>query len=190
MSNRSEEIYQRKFSSAEGDAYLGAYSQDTLCGSGGLINKNTEWLQHPSTWIVYVVFCGIMFLVLHLTQLFTVQESTTLLNVIHGMVTFVFFHWIKGTPDEFTQGDWNGLTLWEQLDAGLPWTSTKKFLIIVPAVLLFVALACSDYKPFYVIINLPVFILLEIAKMPAMHRVRILSINSTAGIDDTPKKRA
>ncbi len=37
---------------------------------------------------------------------------------------------------------------------------------VIQAVLLFVALACSDYSPFYVIINLPVFILLEVCFCP------------------------
>lgn len=50
-------------------------------------------------------------------------------------LTFYFFHWTKGSPDEFSQGEWNGLTFWEQLDAGVPWTTTKKFLMIVPTVL-------------------------------------------------------
>ncbi|CAN0543322.1 unnamed protein product, partial [Ectocarpus sp. 12 AP-2014] len=50
-------------------------------------------------------------------------------------ITFYFFHWTKGSPDEFTQGEWNGLTFWEQLDAGVPWTKTKKFMMIVPTVL-------------------------------------------------------
>lgn len=57
-------------------------------------------------------------------------------NAAFGVqVTFYFFHWTKGSPDEFSQGEWNGLTFWEQLDAGVPWTKTKKFLMIVPTVL-------------------------------------------------------
>ncbi len=45
------------------------------------------------------------------------------------------FHWIKGCPDDSTQGEYNGLTLYEQIDAGVPWTRTKKFLILVPTLL-------------------------------------------------------
>jgi ORMDL family len=102
--------------------------------------------------------------------------------------TFCFFHWIKGSPDEFTQGEWNGLTWWEQLDAGLPWTPTKKFLMLVPALLCLPPLLASGYAPAYVACNLPIFLVLETAKMPSMHRVRIMSINATAGIDDLMKK--
>lgn len=99
----------------------------------------------------------------------------------------MFFHWIKGSPDEFSQGEWNGLTFWEQLDAGLPWTPTKKFLMVVPALLCLPPLLASNYDTFYVAVNLPIFLILETAKLPSMHRVRIMSINATAGIDDLKK---
>ena len=49
--------------------------------------------------------------------------------------TFILFHWIKGSPDENTQGEYNSLTFWEQLDAGVPWTYNKKFLTLVPTLL-------------------------------------------------------
>jgi hypothetical protein len=106
-------------------------------------------------------------------------------------------HWVKGCPDESTQGEYNGLTLYEQIDAGVPWTATKKFLILVPSLLCLVACFTADYKPFYIVVNCGIMFISVIAKMPQMHRVRILGINSTVGIDskveyspvksDTPK---
>jgi len=50
-------------------------------------------------------------------------------------ITFYFFHWVKGSPDEFSQGEYNGLTLFEQIDSGIPWTSTKKLFMLYPTVL-------------------------------------------------------
>jgi hypothetical protein len=44
-------------------------------------------------------------------------------------------HWVKGAPDDSTQGVYNGLTLYEQIDGGVPWTDTKKFLILIPTIL-------------------------------------------------------
>ena len=38
-----------------------------------------------------------------------------------AQLTFFFLHWIKGNPDAASQGNYNGLTLWEQIDAGTPW---------------------------------------------------------------------
>jgi hypothetical protein len=33
------------------------------------------------------------------------------------------------------QGDYIEMTTWEQIDNGVPWTDTKKFLTIVPIIL-------------------------------------------------------
>lgn len=50
-------------------------------------------------------------------------------------IFFLLFHWVKGSPDTFSQGEFNGLTLWEQLDNGTPWTRTKKVFFLVPTML-------------------------------------------------------
>jgi hypothetical protein len=92
-------------------------------------------------------------------------------------------HWIKGCPDDSTQGEYNGLTLYEQIDAGTPWTATKKFLILVPTLLCLVACFTADYKPFYIVVNCGMMAICVIGKLPQMHRVRIFGINSTPGID-------
>lgn len=60
-------------------------------------------------------------------------------------VTFVLFHWVKGCPDDSTQGEYNGLTLYEQMDAGVPWTITKKFLMLVPTILYVYCISSSFY---------------------------------------------
>ena len=98
-------------------------------------------------------------------------------------VTFPLFHWVKGCPDESTQGEYNGFTLYEQLDAGVPWTSTKKFLMLMPTLLTLMACYIADYKPFYIVVNCGMFLIMIIAKIPQMHRVRLFGINSTPGID-------
>lgn len=104
------------------------------------------------------------------------------------------FHWIKGCPDDSTQGEYNGLTLFEQIDAGVPWTRTKKFLMLIPTLLTWISCYSANYTPVYVIVNCGIFFILIIAKIPAMHRVRLLGINSTPGIDTkieySPKKKA
>ena len=93
------------------------------------------------------------------------------------------FHWIKGCPDDSTQGEYNALTLYEQIDAGVPWTSTKKTLMLVPALICLVACFTADYKPFYIVVNCGILVICVIGKMPQMHGVRIFGINSTPGID-------
>lgn len=46
------------------------------------------------------------------------------------------FHWLTGTP--FTnedEGEFDGLTLWEQMDNGQQFTPTKKYLTALPIIL-------------------------------------------------------
>ena len=101
---------------------------------------------------------------------------------------FYIFHWIKGSPDNFSQGEFNGLTLWEQIDDGIPWTKTKKVFFLVPTALLFAASYITDYSFEHLTYNAPVYIILAILpKIPEMHRVRLFGINSTVGIDDNPQ---
>ncbi|CAM9900728.1 unnamed protein product, partial [Chrysoparadoxa australica] len=129
----------------------------------------------------YVFVVSVIGVVLFTSQLMSLADAATTLNIAHGLVTFIFFHWIKGSPDEFSQGEWNGLTFWEQLDAGIAWTPIKKYLIIVPCILCLISLGVSNYSMTYVFINVPVCVILIVAKMPGMHRVRIMSINATPG---------
>ena len=51
------------------------------------------------------------------------------------------FHWVVGVPFGLNQNEYEGLTLWEQVDNGAHFTPTKKFLTAVPIVL-YVAFEC------------------------------------------------
>lgn len=93
-------------------------------------------------------------------------------------------HWVKGCPDDSTQGEYNALTLYEQLDAGVPWTTNKKFLMLVPTLIAWIACYLADFKPFYIVINIGILLICLVAKIPQMYRVRIFGINSTVGIDN------
>lgn len=114
-------------------------------------------------------------------------------------------HWIKGSPDDNdTQGEYRELTFWEQIDdgkqqffedlrrysnirLGRPWTTTKKLMMIVPTALFSIASIVTDYAVVDLAINMPIWIVLILGKLPEFHRVRIFGINSTVGIDDSVK---
>ncbi len=100
----------------------------------------------------------------------------------------MIFHWIKGSPDDSTQGEYNGDTLYEQIDAGVAWTSTKKLLMLAPTLLTWIACHFANYKPIYIFVNCGIFLICIIAKIPEMHRVRLFGINSTAGFEDKEEK--
>ena len=50
--------------------------------------------------------------------------------------SFYLFHFVKGAPWETSdQGRARRFTFWEQIDNGVQWTGTRKFLQILPIVL-------------------------------------------------------
>ena len=69
------------------------------------------------------------------------------------------------------------------MDAGTPYTSMKKFFMLVPTVLTWLACHTANYQYGYIILNVSIFLILIIAKIPEMHRVRLFGINSTVGFD-------
>ncbi len=69
------------------------------------------------------------------------------------------------------------LTFWEQIDDGVQFTATRKFLTVIPVVLFLLALHGSEYQRQPLGINLLVVIIMVIAKTSTMHKVRILGIN-------------
>ena len=42
---------------------------------------------------------------------------------------------MRGSPIWEDQGEYIDMTVWEQIDNGVPWTITRKFLLIVPIAL-------------------------------------------------------
>lgn len=68
-------------------------------------------------------------------------------------------------------------TFWEQIDDGQQFTPARKFLTAVPVVLFLLASNGTDYRRQPLGVNLIVVIVLVIAKLASMHRVRILGIN-------------
>ena len=162
---------------------------DSYAGNTDLLNKNVEWMTGTGTKACYLLFLFLVWGLFHISQSMGPADVWCVTNVIHGVATFVFFHWIKGCPDESTQGEYNALTLYEQIDAGIPWTNTKKFLMLVPALVCWISCHTAQYKPNYVIINMGIFIICLIAKVPEMHRVRIFGINSTVGHDSPVEYR-
>lgn len=56
--------------------------------------------------------------------------------------------------------------------------------MIIPTLLTWISCHYADYKPLPILVNCGIFLILIIAKIPEMHRVRIFGINSTVGIDE------
>lgn len=101
----------------------------------------------------------------------------TYVHLIHGVITFYLLHWSKGSPIQDEQGKWDFDTFWEQLDDGQQGTITRKFFTVVPVALFVLATHGSDFGRQPLLLNLVVVVVLVVAKIPLMHRVRIFGIN-------------
>jgi hypothetical protein len=153
-------------------------------------NPNTEWLANAGFGLLSIYLSVIfMFHLIFLSFLDTPQKTWTVTHTVHALVTMVYLHWIKGSPN-FEQGEMNAMTLWEQLDATHGAVSNaKRALIGVPTVLCYVSChVCQWQASWQVAWNLIVWSVVMLAKMPFMNGVRVLGINRTTGIDDDRRK--
>lgn len=140
------------------------------------VNKNVNWLGHPSTWAWYI---GLV-LTLWLALSALVQDAGmawTYVNLIHGAITYYLLHWTKGSPVAEDQGKYDSLTFWEQIDCGNYATNNRKLFTVMPVILFVLATHGADFKKQPLGLNLFVVLLLIIAKLPALHKVRFFGIN-------------
>lgn len=141
------------------------------------VNKNTNFLHYPGTWSFYLGLIGFTWLIFFLLVGLSVGASLTATNLVHGVITFYIFHWHKGSPISFDQGEYDALTWWEQIDAGHQYTSNKKFLTAVPVALFVLTTRWSHDMPALLLVNTIMVAVLVIAKTPALHEVRLFGIN-------------
>nr|CAD1844515.1 unnamed protein product [Ananas comosus var. bracteatus] len=103
----------------------------------------------------------------------------TIVNLFHFAITYHFFHWKKGTPFADDQGMYNTLTWWEQMDNGKQLTRNRKFLVVVPWFCKYlIASHTTDYQHPMLFLNTLAVMVLVVAKLPNMHKVRIFGINA------------
>ena len=138
-------------------------------------NKNVSWLGSPASWFMIVALILLMWLILSL--FLPSGEAWTYVHLVHGVVSYILLHYNKGSPVEMDQGKYDSLTFWEQLDDGVQYTSTRKFFTAIPVVLFVLAINGSDFKKQPLGLNLIVLLVLLIAKLPSMHKIRIFGIN-------------
>ncbi|KAL7466094.1 hypothetical protein ACHAXS_006392 [Conticribra weissflogii] len=184
-------------------------------------NRNTDWIAAggPTLLLTYLSFV-LIFLLTFLAFFPEPKMAWTLTNVVHGIISLVYLHWVKGNPADYmdgTQGEMNAMTLWEQIvskpasrlhltkinrddsvtttsangnakgeSAGTPTVrgQGRDVLIVIPTLLAHASCYIANYELQYAAINVAVWAVIMLPKMPFMNGVRILGINKTAGIDD------
>eukprot|EP00622_Pseudochattonella_farcimen_P004769 FR740237.1.p1 GENE.FR740237.1~~FR740237.1.p1 ORF type:complete len:153 (+),score=7.21 FR740237.1:29-487(+) len=143
-------------------------------------------MMDPSFLIAYPVGVVACF---SATLLIAETTLTTALTATEGKRFFMSFsvlHCIKGSPDLYDPGTFNGhRARREQIDGSYPCTGMIKYLMMEPTLMLIVALIGSEHYMTEFVMLVPLCIFLMIAKMPQMHRVRLLHINATPGINDS-----
>ena len=138
-------------------------------------NLNTNWLENKASWLYYSLLVLASWLVV--SNFVDPGMAWTVVHISHGLVTYYLFHWIKGSPIDGDQGKYDSLTFWEQIDSEVQGTGTRKFFMMVPVVLFFLASHGSAYDRQPLGVNLGVLVVLLVAKLSSMHRVRIFGIN-------------
>ncbi|XP_054165304.1 ORM1-like protein 3 [Oppia nitens] len=149
-----------------------------LGGTPAELNPNASWLNSRGMWLSYVVAVLALHLILLSYPFITVAMVWTLTNVLHNLVMFVLLHVIKGTPWESgDQGRQRKLTHWEQIDDGIQFTQTRKFLTIVPIILFFLTSFYTKYDSIHFVVNFAALVLVLVPKLPHFHGVRLFGIN-------------
>ncbi|TVU39591.1 hypothetical protein EJB05_13017 [Eragrostis curvula] len=164
------------------------------------VNKNTEWFMYPGVWTTYILLLFFAWLLVLSVSGCSPGAAWTVVNLAH----FALLHHHrsakfgtkrilpnpdspgrpsspcrtasfrrvqhKGTPfaaDD--QGIYNRLTWWEQIDNGQQLTRNRKYLM---------ASHLTDYKQPMLFLNTVAVLVLVVAKLPNMHKVRIFGINA------------
>ena len=141
-----------------------------------ILNKNVQFIDNPICWVFYtLLFLAIRVILSGIGV--PPQAAWTVVNIIHGSLSFVFFHWIKGTPFIDDHGTYAQFTFWEQIDDQFQFTRAKKFLMIFPIILFFLALDAGKWELAYVWMNFPILFISILPKMAFMHGIRLFGIN-------------
>jgi ORMDL family len=140
-------------------------------------NKNVEWMSAPYTWPFYLIVLVVLRVSVGYFVGLTPAGAWSVTSAVHGVLQFVLLHWTRGTPFWEDQNQYADQTVWEQIDNGVPWTDTRKFLLIVPIVLYILTIHSINYELAGTIVHTLLLVFLVVPKLPEMHMVRFFGLN-------------
>ncbi|XP_047233999.1 ORM1-like protein 3 [Girardinichthys multiradiatus] len=142
------------------------------------VNPNTRVMNSRGIWLSYILGIGLLHITLLSIPFVSVPVVWTLTNLIHNLCMYLLLHTVKGTPFETPdQGKARLLTHWEQMDYGVQFTASRKFLTIIPIVLYILTSFYTKYDRVHFIVNTVSLLTVLIPKLPQLHGVRIFGIN-------------
>uniref|UniRef100_UPI00358EA4E2 ORM1-like protein 1 n=1 Tax=Myxine glutinosa TaxID=7769 RepID=UPI00358EA4E2 len=141
-------------------------------------NPNSGVMNSRGTWLAYAITVGSLHAVLISMPFLSIGLAWTLTNVFHNLAMYVLLHMVKGTPFITPdQGKARLLTYWEQIDHGMQYTTSRKFLTVTPIILYFLASFYTKYEPQHFAVNTVSLMSVLVPKLPQFDRVRIFGIN-------------
>ncbi|KAK7919375.1 hypothetical protein WMY93_010659 [Mugilogobius chulae] len=142
------------------------------------VNPNTRVMNSRGIWLSYILGIGLLHVILLSIPFASVPVVWTLTNLIHNLCMYLLLHTVKGTPFETPdQGKARLLTHWEQMDYGVQFTASRKFLTITPIVLYILTSFYTKYDQAHFVVNTVSLLTVLIPKLPQLHGVRIFGIN-------------
>jgi len=142
-----------------------------------ILNRNVTFIDNPISWVFYTLIV-VFFRIVVSGIGFSGPAAWTIVNYAHGICTFIFLHWIKGSPFVDDHGQYSQLTFWEQIDDCIQYTKARKFFTLFPIVLFFLTVDSAGWELAWGWINLIITVIVVLAKLPIMHKVRIFGINA------------
>ncbi|TPX58089.1 hypothetical protein PhCBS80983_g03403 [Powellomyces hirtus] len=133
-------------------------------------NPNSTWVNLRGSWLTNLLVMVLIRLGAAIVPGISTEASWTLTNLAYNLSTFIMFHWVTGIPFDLNQNEYEGLTLWEQIDNGEQFTPTKKYFTALPIALFLLSTHYTHYDVTTFMINLASLLVVLIAKLPAMHK--------------------
>ncbi|KAF9434372.1 hypothetical protein BGZ76_008131 [Entomortierella beljakovae] len=99
-------------------------------------NLNSSWVNDKGAWMTNVIIILLIKLFYGIIPGMSHELSWTMTTLTYNVGSYVMFHAVTGVPfDLFSQGAYDGISLWEQIDGGVQFTAARKYLTTVPIVL-------------------------------------------------------
>ncbi|XP_064809010.1 ORM1-like protein 3 [Oncorhynchus masou masou] len=142
------------------------------------VNPNTRVMNSRGIWLSYLLGIGLLHVILLSIPFASVPIVWTLTNIIHNLACTLLLHLVKGTPFETPdQSKARFYTYWEQMDYGVQFTASRKFLTIAPIVLYILTSFYTKYNQDHFVVNAVSLMTVLIPMLPQLHGVPIFGIN-------------
>ncbi|KAF7702727.1 hypothetical protein CDIK_0437 [Cucumispora dikerogammari] len=135
------------------------------------VSQNVSWIFQKGSYLTHIL---VVLTIILIFRLFLSTSLSIQLTVIcYNIITFIFFHWIKGDPFETK---FEGYTFWEQVVEQLEFNNATLFLGLFPLLLFFISTYIVYWDKNLYIFGIITLCIVVIPKLGFMHKRRIFGI--------------